>query len=206
MLEKPWLRANAPSKNDSRLMNDSLPLFPTLILTLKLDQTTFEQVNTLRQQYFPPARNIVPAHITLFHALPGDHKGTIAQHLQTQCAQIPAIDLHLPTLRFLGNGVAIEVEAPALVELRQSFAQTWSDWLTAQDQQKYRPHITLQNKVAAATARQTYEELTQQWQPTRGNAEGVLLWYYRNGPWELAHEFSFRSAPTNTNSLKLGYR
>jgi hypothetical protein len=44
----------------------------SLILTLKLDQTTFERANTLRQQYFPPERNVVPAHVILFHQLPGD--------------------------------------------------------------------------------------------------------------------------------------
>jgi len=176
-------------------MNDSSPLFPTLILTLKLDQATFEQVNTLRRQHFPSARNVVLAHITLFHALPGDRETEIAQYLQMKCAQVPLMELHLSSLRFLGNGVAIEVEASELVELRQNLAQTWSAWLKTQDQQRYRPHITIQNKVAAANARQTYEELTQQWQPIRGSGEGLLLWYYRNGPWELANEFSFRSAP-----------
>jgi 2'-5' RNA ligase len=162
-----------------------------LILTLRLDSTLFEPVNTLRQQYFPPTRNIVPAHVTLFHALPSEQKLAIEQHLQRVCSQTSSIHLHLPSLRFLGNGVAIAIHAPELMELRQTLATTWNDWLTAQDRQGYRPHITIQNKVSAADARQTYEQLTQHWQPLHGYGEGLSLWFYRGGPWELAHKFYF---------------
>ncbi|WP_416668600.1 2'-5' RNA ligase family protein [Egbenema bharatensis] len=162
-----------------------------LILTLKLDQPTFEQVNALRQQYFPPERNLIPAHITLFHQLPGDREPEISEFLHTLCSQTAKISLSLPELRFLGQGVAIEVHAPQLTELRQTLATTWNEWLTAQDQQGYRSHITIQNKVAAAAARQTYEQLKEQWQPVDGHGEGLLLWYYRGGPWELASEFTF---------------
>ncbi len=135
------------------------PISSPLVLTLKLDQTTFEQVNALRQKYFPPERNLVPAHVTLFHALPGDQETVISQLLQTLCAQSARIALSLPTLRFLGKGVAIEIDAPALVQLRQTLAETWSPWLTRQDRQGYRPHITIQNKTTATEAQQVYEEL-----------------------------------------------
>lgn len=162
-----------------------------LVLTLKLDQATFGQVNALRQQYFPPARNLIPAHVTLFHQLPGDREIAILQFLQVLCSQTSRLSLSLPNLRFLGRGVAIEVCAPELVELRKILAETWSGWLTAQDRQGYRPHITIQNKVVAAEARQVYEQLKEQWQPVNGHGEGLLLWYYCGGPWELVNEFSF---------------
>jgi 2'-5' RNA ligase len=161
------------------------------ILTLKLDQATFKQVNALRQQYFPPERNFIPAHVTLFHTLPGDREIAISQFLQTLCSQTSNIPLSLPSLRFLGKGVAIEIEAPELNELRQTLTKTWNDWLTPQDLQSYRPHITIQNKVVASEARQVYEQLKDTWQPLNGQGEGLLLWYYRGGPWELANEFSF---------------
>jgi 2'-5' RNA ligase len=162
-----------------------------LILTLKLDQPTFEQVDALRQQYFPPERNLIPAHVTLFHQLPDDREPAISEVLHALCSQTSKISLSLPELRFLGNGIAIEVYAPELAKLRRTLATTWNEWLTAQDQQSYRSHITIQNKVAATEARQTYEQLKEQWQPVDGYAEGLLLWYYRGGPWELASEFTF---------------
>ncbi len=167
------------------------PISPPLVLTLKLDRTTFEQVNALRQQYFPPERNLIPAHITLFHALPGEREKEISQSLQTLCAQSSRIAFSLPGLRFLGNGVAIEIDAPALVQLRQTLADQWSEWLTRQDRQSYRPHITIQNKVAAAEAQRVYKELEAQWQAFEGYGEGLLLWHYQGGPWQLAHAFPF---------------
>ena len=169
---------------------------PPLILTLKLDQTTFEQVNTLRQQYFPAERNFIPAHVTLFHALPRDQESAISQRLQRLCTQTSSITLSLPTLRFLGNGMAIELVSPELVQLRQTLAASWSDWLSAQDRQGYRPHITIQNKVAAPEARRVYGQLLEQWQPLQGDGEGLLLWYYQGGPWTLANEFSFAPKAT----------
>lgn len=167
------------------------PHYSPLILTLKLDQTTFEQANILRQKYFPSERNFLPAHVTLFHALPGEQEIAISQALQTICSQTLKISLCLPTLRFLGRGVAIEIDAPNLVQLRQTLAKSWNQWLTAQDQQGYRPHITIQNKVTSTEARQLYDQLKNKWQPINGSGEGLLLWYYRGGPWELANEFSF---------------
>jgi 2'-5' RNA ligase len=170
------------------------PILSPLVLTLELDRTTFEQVNALRQQYFPPDRNLIPAHVTLFHALPGDREQEISQSLQTLCAQSTRIALSLPALRFLGNGVAIEIDAPALVQLRQTLAERWSDWLTRQDRQGYRPHITIQNKVTAVEAQRTYEALKARWQALDGYGEGLLLWHYRGGPWQLAHAFPFTVA------------
>lgn len=169
----------------------SEPSLP-LILTLKLDPKTFDFFNQLRQQHFPPARNFLPAHITLFHALPGDQETKIKQTLQALCSQTAVLPLTFPDLRFLGKGVAVEVECPQFVQLRQQLAQHWHAWLSRQDQQKYRPHITLQNKVTADQARSLYEQLANDWNPLHGKGEGLLLWYYKGGPWELAGDFAFR--------------
>ncbi|UBF25683.1 2'-5' RNA ligase family protein [Kovacikia minuta CCNUW1] len=173
---------------------------PPLILTLKLDQSTFDYVDRLRQQHFPPERNFIPAHVTLFHALPGDQEIAISQTLETLCCQTAKVSLQLPTLRFLGRGVAIDVASPELVQLRQTLANSWSQWLSPQDQQGYRSHITIQNKVSSAEARQLYEQLKAEWQPIKGFGEGLLLWYYLGGPWELANEFSFQQGLRNRGS------
>jgi len=161
--------------------------FP-LILTLKLDQTTFDFFNQLRQQYFPPERNFLPAHITLFHALPGDQHTNIYRSLQEVCCQTPVMSLTFPKLRFLGQGVAVEVNSSDLTRLQQQLAKNWQDWLTRQDRQGYRPHITIQNKVTADAAQQLHNQLAETWQPLEGRGEGLLLWYYKGGPWELVSQ------------------
>ncbi|WP_219898742.1 2'-5' RNA ligase family protein [Phormidesmis priestleyi] len=164
-----------------------------LVLTLKLDAIAFDSLNLLRQQHFPPKRNFLPAHVTLFHALPGDQELAIRQTLQTLCQQTSRLSVRFPTLRSLGGGVAIEIESPKLIQVRNQLAQGWSGWLSAQDRQGYRPHVTIQNKVTSDEARGLYERLSQVWQPIEGSGEGLLLWHYRGGPWELADEFEFKS-------------
>ncbi len=99
--------------------------------------------------------------------------------------------IHCPTLRFFGQGVAIALECPALVELRQALVTSWQDWLTPQDRQAFRPHITIQNKVSPEVARQTYDHLLSRWQPVDGDGEGLLLWSYQGGPWAWVQEFRF---------------
>jgi 2'-5' RNA ligase len=162
-----------------------------LILTLKLDPLTFEQVDALRQQHFPADRNWIPAHITLFHALPGEQISDVSEKLQQICTRTSPFQIHFSDLRFLGKGVALECLSLSLNQLQQNLAQSWTDWLTAQDRQRYRPHITIQNKVLPEQARQLYEQMKEVWQPFSGWGEGLLLWHYRGGPWELAKEFPF---------------
>lgn len=173
--------------------------FPPLILTLKLDPKTFQFFDHWRQQYFPPERNFLPAHVTLFHALPGERESEIQQVLRELCASTSVMVLTFPALRLLGQGVAAEVNCAELLQLRQHLTHLWQDELSRQDRQGYRPHITVQNKVSPDAARQVYEQLSREWNPFRGYGEGLLLWYYRGGPWEWVNEFSF-----NINSQTTG--
>jgi hypothetical protein len=102
-----------------------------LILTLKLEQAVFEHLDALRRTHFPPERNVIPAHLTLFHALPGEQAESIHQTLLQLCATTPVLHVRFPALRFLGRGVAVEVESPELITLRRQLAVAWSGWLSA---------------------------------------------------------------------------
>ena len=164
---------------------------PPLILSLKLDQVSFDAFDRLRQQYFPPERNFLAAHVTLFHHLPGEQEKSIKESLQKICDRTAQFSLSFPALRFLGKGVAAEIESAELVRLRKMLAAHWDGDLTAQDRQGFRPHVTIQNKVAPEIARRTFESLTTAWKMTNGIGEGLLLWHYLEGPWELIGEFPF---------------
>jgi hypothetical protein len=170
------------------LMSTSLSL---LILTLKLEQAAFERLDSLRWAHFPPERNVIPALLTLFRALPGNQEPAIHEKLRLICAAMPVLSLRFPTLRLLGRSVAVEVEAPELMALRKQLAITWSNWLSAQDQQGYRPHITIQNKVTSEDARQLYAELAAGWEPFLATGEKLLLWRYLGGPWALVDVYRF---------------
>ncbi|MEJ7710827.1 MAG: 2'-5' RNA ligase family protein [Pyrinomonadaceae bacterium] len=165
---------------------------PPFVLTLKLDAHSFEALNALRQRYFPVHKNFLPAHVTLFHALPGDQDEAVRQTLRTVCSETTAFALSFPKLRFLGKGVAVEIECPELIALRRQLSTSWANWLSQQDRQSLRPHRYNQNKASPEEAQQLYEQLIGSWKLRPGRGEGLLLWRYLGGPWEMAAEIPFQ--------------
>lgn len=167
---------------------------PPLILTVKLDADSSRFFDALRQQYFPPERNFLAAHITLFHHLPDAEISRVSGDLKNISAEFESFEMSFPTLRFLGKGTAAEIESAELIKIRATLAGQWNEWLTAQDKQKFKPHITIQNKVAPDEARRLYETLKANWNLRTGVAVGLQLWHYIGGPWELVREFPFTAA------------
>lgn len=164
-----------------------------LILTLRLDAASSVLLNGLRERHFPPERNWLAAHVTLFHALPGAHEDAVRDALARVCRQFVPFPVHFPALRSLGRGVAVDIDAPELLRLRARLGDEWAQWLTPQDRQRYRPHVTIQNKVTSEQARALLDELSASWQPVTAAGEGLLLWRYLGGPWEAVGEFPFES-------------
>ncbi len=162
-----------------------------LILTLLLDAGTQNWLDALRRAHFPPERNFVPAHVTLSHALPGGGLDAVLAALADECRGAAPSTVRIGPPRFLGRGVAFEVAAPEVASLRARLAARWRDRLTPQDRQGWRPHATVQNKVAAERARALHAELVVSFSAREGRAEGLLLWRYRGGPWEPAGRFAF---------------
>lgn len=162
-----------------------------LILTAKLDAASFNFFDALRRTHFPPKRNFLAAHITLFHHLPGAEISTVKADLTRIGAKCQPFELRFPSLRFLGRGTAAEIESAELLRLRSTLAAAWKIYLNNQDRQKFKPHITIQNKTAPDEARKLYEEMRASWHTKTGKAVGLQLWHYLGGPWELAKEFTF---------------
>ena len=162
-----------------------------LILTLLLDEEAQQHFNALRQAHFPPARNYLQAHVTLFHHLPGSEYEAILGQLQQLAAAMPPLELGVAGVQFLGQGVAYSLENPDLRRMHRELQTAWAAWLTPQDRQPLRPHITVQNKVTPAVARQLYEQLTSGFQPQEITGTGLGLWAYRGGPWQELDRFAF---------------
>ena len=162
-----------------------------LILTARFDADTEAWLEALRRTHFPPERNLIAAHVTLFHALPGDELPSIAATLAEACAATPQGAARIGPPRSLGRGVALEVAAPALTRLRADLAAGWTAWLSPQDAQGWRPHATVQNKVSPEAARALLSQLAAKLAPREATATGLRLWHYRGGPWEAAAAFDF---------------
>lgn len=167
-------------------------MFLPLILTLKIDAGSFHFFDEMRREHFPPERNFLAAHITLFHHLPGENIEPISDNLQQIANETGAFPLKFTKWRFLGKGSAIAIESNELLSLRARLTKLWNADLTAQDKQKFQPHITVQNKVAPDEARKLYEKLSADWQPKSGMGKGLTLWHYVAPRWKLEQEFLFR--------------
>ncbi|GEP08285.1 2'-5' RNA ligase family protein [Methylobacterium gnaphalii] len=157
---------------------------PPLILTLQMEEDAFARFEELRRQHFPKALNKIPAHATLFHALPGAEEAGITETIDTSCRATHPPEVKVTGLRFTGRGVAFVLESEALSAFRGRLATAFEPWLTPQDRQGWRPHVTVQNKVEPGTARALLAELERDFVPFRFTAPGVLLWRYLDGPWE----------------------
>jgi hypothetical protein len=114
--------------------------------------------------------------------LPASEEATILADLAA-AARRPPLALRASGLLLMGRGVAFRLESPELGTLRGALAAVWSPWLQAQDRQAFRPHVTIQNKVAPATARALHAELGGGFAPFAIEGCGFLLWRYVSGPW-----------------------
>jgi 2'-5' RNA ligase len=162
-----------------------------LILTLQFDERSFAFFDEQRRRYFPPERNFIPAHLTLFHALPGEQLETIQRDLKSRASDQKLFTLDVTGLRPLGRGVAYALASAELTDMRRHFAQIWNDWLKPQDRQNHNPHVTVQNKVDPTQARALLEDLSDGFTPFQVEAIGMELWWYRGGPWEKVRSFPF---------------
>lgn len=161
----------------------------TDVLTLRLDGRSQAHFEALRQRYFPPERNQIPAHLSLFHSLPDDDATVRA--LEAEAGEQTSFQLAVTGVRSLGKGVAYRLSSPALMALHHRLAETFSEHLTPQDRQPFQPHIVVQNKATPAAARILLEQLERQFVPLDVEAVGLDLWNYLGGPWALARTFLF---------------
>ena len=161
-----------------------------LIVTLLLEEAAQQRFDRLREQHFPPERNHLAAHVTLFHALPGEQLDAVRADLAA-AADRPAFDVAVTGVRFLGRGVAYSLASSEVAALRAGLVSSWEPWLTPQDRQKHAPHVTVQNKVAPAAARALHERLLAEFVPYDVGARGLGLWRYLGGPWEPVDEYPF---------------
>lgn len=164
-----------------------------LILTAAFDKPSFERFQALRRTHFPPERNIVPAHLTLFHALPASEATSVAERCRLVTRGEPPIEARVTGLFNLGKGVAYRIEAPALTWLRAELADAWAPLLTAQDRAGFHPHVTIMNKAEPAAAKALLAAMQPLFAAWTFTLIGLDLWRYFGGPWAAAGAFRFRA-------------
>ena len=158
-------------------------LSPIIVSALfgRQDQAWFD---ALRREHFPPERNQLDAHLTLFHHLPPSAAPELKQRLTAATRGVAAPQARVGGLMSLGRGVAFRIDAPELVRLRAELAEAFAGLLTPQDAGGWRPHVTIQNKVAPPVAKLLLAELQRGFAPRTVEIAGLAAWWYRGGPWE----------------------
>ena len=162
-----------------------------LIVTAELAAPDFAWLEKLRKQHFPVERNFLPAHLTMFHALPPSVEGEVRATLSRLGNERPP-RASIEGLMNLGGGVAFRVSSQDLDRIRRELAGDFHGLLSAQDRGGWRPHVTIQNKVAPKAARALIEELERSFEPRPLAIRGLGLHRYLGGPWELLADYPFR--------------
>lgn len=162
-----------------------------LIVTAELAAPDQHRLDTLRKHYFPPERNQLPAHLTMFHALPPSVEDE-AKSLLASLARSTAPKAEIDRPYSLGQGVALRIRSEELEALRSEIAEHFHGMLTLQDAQGWRPHITIQNKVTPDIARRTLADVEREFRPGPIRIIALALHRYMGGPWEAVARYPFR--------------
>ncbi|GBR48089.1 2'-5' RNA ligase family protein [Gluconobacter roseus] len=160
-----------------------------LVLTLEMEKSAQDWAQSMRERHFPKERNIVPAHVTLFHALPSDTADIICAYF-TRPRPTPSIRIDAPFL--LGRGVAYRIASPEMQQIRAELAALIpAERRTPQDRKSWHPHLTIQNKVSPQQARELLKDLSREYKACQTYAVALRLWRYLDGPWELLSRLPF---------------
>lgn len=154
-----------------------------IIVTAMMAREDQAWLEALRRAHYPAGRNLVPAHLTLFHHLPPSLAPEVRERLGVLAREgRPAA--RIAGLVSLGQGVAYRIDSPELEAVRAGLAELWAGLLTPQDVAPWRPHVTIQNKVAPEEARVLLDRLKAEFRARPLAIAGYAAWYYRGGPWE----------------------
>ncbi len=154
-----------------------------LIATARPGAAALARFEALRRTHFPPARNVVPAHISLFHQLPGSEADAVVARLKLAAREHPQPAVEVAGLRSLGRGVAYTLRSPSLAALHADLAAAWAPLLIPQDRVRFAGHVTVQNKVDPAVARATLAALSAGFTPWTFAVVAIDVWRYLDGPW-----------------------
>lgn len=145
----------------------------------------------LRRVHYPPERNRVPAHLTLFHHLPPSVEAELSRRLATYTA-MPAPRAVIAGVIDLGQGTAFRVASEELEDIRYDLREAFHGLLTPQDAAPWRPHVTIQNKVEPREARRLRETLAATFEPRPLSIKGLASWRYQGGSWAPIRSYVFR--------------
>ena len=162
-----------------------------IIVTALLGRADQAEFDALRRAHYPPERNVLPAHLTLFHHLPPSVEAELKHRLTGATRGLRAPAAKAVGLMSLGRGVAVKIESPGLAAIRRELSEAFAGLMMPQDAGAWRPHVTIQNKVAPSMAKLLLGALGKEFRARDVEIVGLATWYYRGGPWESLSRHMF---------------
>ena len=162
------------------------------IVTAELPGAVFAWANDLRRTHFPPERNNLAAHVTLFHALAPSLRAELPRELARLAGEYAQPEAEIDGLMDLGGGTALFIRSSGMQAIRGELAELFFTMLTAQDRGKKKLHITVQNKVDRAAAKALQAQLEATTFARRFAFTGLGLHIYRDLYWETVGVWKFR--------------
>ncbi len=163
------------------------------ILALHTDLVHHKAVTALRNAHFPANINKLSAHVALFRALPGSQLSTIQAsilHIAQNHNPFP-ISTGEPFL--MAHGVGLHAHAEPAKDIFRTLKDQWGGLLSKQDQ-SFRAHYTIQNKVQSSVAQKCFEDIQSgpdRFEGSTGTVTGLSLYLYDRGYWTLKHTYPF---------------
>lgn len=162
------------------------------IVAAQLPADLLAWADGLRRAHYPPERNKLVAHVTLFHSFAPSLREELLRTLGDYAARFAPPPARLEGLIDFGQGTALRIHSPAMSAIRAHIAEHFHGSLTTQDLQEPRLHITVQNKVTPQAARALQAELAASVQPREFSFRGLELHLYRETHWDRIGSWSFR--------------
>jgi len=189
--DSPGVLSGVPVLDDNEVTPRSGAAAP-LIVTAELPAALQAMADGLRRAYYPAERNKVPAHVTLFHALPPFVEGEARSVLAALAADTPPPEALLAAVMDLCTRTALRIESSAMLDLHGLMAERFHGLLSRQDQYVPRLHVTVQNKVLRADAKALQSSLAFDFRHQPFAFAGLALHRYKVGLWEPAGRWAFR--------------
>ena len=169
------------------------PRAAPLLITAELPPQVLGWADALRREHYPPERNRLRAHVTLFHALPPSAEDEV-RRLLGLLARNPAPSATITGVMKLARGTALDIASPAMVELHGLIAERLHGLLGPQDARRLRLHITIQNKVQPREAKALQTEMGRNLEPRAFRFRGFGLYAWKEGLWYPIADYPFRGA------------
>lgn len=162
-----------------------------LLITAELPGDVLAWADGLRRAHYPPEKNRLRAHVTLFHALPPSAGGEVRRLLGELSKGAPP-RARITGIWDMGTGTAFDVASEEMTELHAAMAARFHGLLGWQDDRRLRLHITVQNKVSREVAKALQVELGACFLPRAFRFRGFGLYAWDEGLWRLISDYPFR--------------